>query len=133
MSGSFSRSKGANFERAVANMFKEVFGDDQVRRGLGQARNGSEVADVDCPFFWIECKRGKKCDPKGALRQADVASKNDDRVPVAVTKEDFADPMVTMYLEDFLELLGDWVEKGKFLAERANKIDRSRGGGNGGA
>jgi hypothetical protein len=131
MSGSFSRTKGANFERAIANIFKGIFGEDNVKRGLGQSRSGSEVPDVDCPYFWIECKRGAKCDPKGALRQADAASKDDLRVPLAVTKEDFQDPMVTMYLDDFCELLADWVAKGVFLNDRAKKIEEA--GGQGGA
>ena len=73
MGGRSARRKGADFERTMVHRFREVFGDEDVRRGL-QSR-GEEVPDVDVPCFWIECKREKHTNPKAALAQAaDAAS-----------------------------------------------------------
>lgn len=86
--------------------FREIFGNDQVRRGL-QSRSGEEVPDVEVPCFWIECKREKRTNPRAALMQAaDAATKG--RIPIAVCKDDRRDPIVTLLLEDFLELVGQW-------------------------
>ena len=106
MSGRASRRKGHDFERDVARRFREVFGDDDVRRGL-QSRSGEEVPDVDVPCVWIECKREKRTNPKAALRQAEGdATKG--RIPIAICKDDRADTTVTLLFEDFLELVREW-------------------------
>lgn len=105
MGGRSSRRKGADFERAMVHRFREVFGDEDVRRGL-QSR-GEEVPDVDVPCFWVECKREKRTSPKAALAQAvDAAPKG--RIPIAICKEDRSDATVTLLLDDFLELVREW-------------------------
>ena len=67
--------------------FAEVFGADRVRRGL-QFRDGAECADVVAPALWIECKRGKRTNPRGALAQAKEASLGKGVWPLAVCKDD---------------------------------------------
>jgi len=105
MGGRSSRRKGADFERAMVHRFREVFGDDDVRRGL-QSR-GEEVPDVDVPCFWIECKREKRTSPRAALEQAvDAAPKG--RIPIAICKDDRRETTVTLLLDDFLELVREW-------------------------
>jgi hypothetical protein len=102
--GSMEREKGASFERDVANEFKEVF--PSARRGLGQARDAGEVADVaEVGPFWPECKHHKKTNARAALAQAVKASKKSGRIPIAVCKDNFAEPTVTMRFSDFLALL----------------------------
>ena len=104
--GRASRRKGHDWEREVATRFREIFGNEQVRRGL-QSRSGEEVPDVEVPCFWIECKREKRTNPRAALTQAvDAATKG--RIPIAVCKDDRRDPIVTLLLDDFLELVGEW-------------------------
>ncbi len=78
-----------------------------VRRGI-QCR-GEEVADVDCPVFWVEAKRGKKPNIRGALRQAIEAAPKG-RIPIAVVRDDHAEEIVTLLLDDFLDLVGEWWE-----------------------
>ncbi len=106
MSGAASRRKGARFERAMVHRFREVMPDAEVRRGL-QSRGGDEVADVDCPVFWPELKRGKKPNIRGALRQAIKAAPKG-RIPIAVVRDDRAEEIVTLLLDDFLDLVSEW-------------------------
>ena len=105
MNGRSSRRKGADFERAMVHRFREVFGTDEVRRGL-QSR-GEDVADVDCPIFWPELKRGKQPNIRAALAQAIEAAPKG-RIPIAVCKDDRRDATVTLLLDDFLELVREW-------------------------
>lgn len=106
MSGSMSRRKGARFEREMVHRFREAMPTAEVRRGL-QSRSGDEVADVDCPVFWPELKRGKKPNIRAALKQAiDAAPKG--RIPIAVVRDDRAEAIVTLLLDDFLDLVTEW-------------------------
>ena len=107
MSGRASRRKGHQWERDVANRFKEVFGRDKVRRGL-QYREGAECPDVVAPCFWIECKRRKQTNPRAALRQAIEDSGGKGFWPLAVCKDDGQPAFVSMTLDDFLELVTEW-------------------------
>ena len=84
MSGRRSRRKGAAFEREVSNLLKQIYPD--ARRGIGQARSGGEVADVEGTPWWVECKRKKKCSIPAAWRQACEAT--DGRPCLVVAKDD---------------------------------------------
>lgn len=106
MSGATSRRKGARFERAMVHRFREAMPDAEVKRGL-QSRSGEEVADLDCPVFWPELKRGKKPNIRGALKQAIEAAPKG-RIPIAVIRDDRAEEIVTLLLDDFLELIAEW-------------------------
>ncbi len=108
MSGLHSRRKGADFERALVREFRERMPDATVRRGL-QARSGDEVPDVDLPCFWLEAKRHRRTNVKGALAQASAAAPKG-RWPIAVCKDDGEAAVIAMQLDDFLELLGEWWE-----------------------
>jgi hypothetical protein len=105
--GARSRRKGAVWERDLVHIFAEVFGPENVRRGL-QYRDGADAADVIAPALWIEAKVGKLTNPRAALRQAKEASAGKGLLAVAVCKDDRDDPFVTMALDDFLDLLKEW-------------------------
>jgi len=107
VSGRASRRKGVDFERQLARRFAEVFGRDQVRRGL-QYRDGADAPDVIAPCLWIEAKRGKQTNPRAALRQAAEASAGKGYWPLAVCKDDQQPAFVVMELEDFLEFATEW-------------------------
>jgi hypothetical protein len=107
VSGAGARRKGLDWEREVVRRFAEVFGADQVRRGF-QFRDGSEIPDVVAPIFAIECKRGKRTDPKGALKQAMRGADGKGLWALAVSKDDNEPAIVTMHLDDFLELVREW-------------------------
>jgi len=108
MGGRSARVKGAGWERELAKILAEVLGDG-VKRGLGQTRAGGEVPDVVAPPYWVEAKRMKRCSPKAALAQA-VEAMAESRspeftTPVAICKDDRQSPTVTMFLNDWLELV----------------------------
>ncbi len=112
------RTKGAAWERAVRDFFIEAMPGATVRRGLGQARSGGEVADVDCPVFWVECKVGKMPNPRAALEQAKEAAAPG-RIPIAVVKDDRHEPFVCLALDDFLDFVKEWWE--------ANELGKGNG------
>lgn len=106
MTGSRSRRKGAAFERELVQRFRDVMPDADVRRGL-QYRTGEEAPDVDCPVFWPEAKRGKLPNVRAALRQSTDAAPPG-RIPIAIIRDDHAEPFVALGLDDFLELVREW-------------------------
>ncbi len=66
--GRYSRTKGAAFEREIANALKVLW--PGARRGIGQARNAGEVPDVDGTPYWIETKHHKRVNIRKAYDQA---------------------------------------------------------------
>lgn len=98
--GSAERRKGHDFERKVAKELREIF--PEAKRGLNQVRLG-EGADVEIPWFFIECKHHKVAPLRSALKQAQ--DNTDGRMPVAICKDDRADPIVLMTYEDFKKIL----------------------------
>ena len=107
--GRGARIKGANFERALAKVFRDEIG-IEAQRGLAQTRGGgAEVADVHMDYLHIEAKRHKKCNIKKALEQAIEDSMGKSKIPVAITKDDRKPPLVTMKLDDWIELFKCYV------------------------
>ena len=104
--GKYQRDKGANFERYVANRLKEVFG-PRTTRSSGQCFKGDLRADVDCPEIWVECKVGKRPNIKAALEQAEEAEAGakTGKSPVAICKWDRQEPIASMRLDFFIELI----------------------------
>ena len=104
--GKRSRTKGAAWERALANILKAIWPD--AKRGIGQSRWGGEVPDVDGTVFWIEAKVGQQPNMRGAMRQAEEAS--DGRPCIAVVKDNSltnkpADVWVVMRFDTFVQLV----------------------------
>ncbi len=110
--GRGARAKGASFERHVANVLKTIW--PGARRGLGQARQGREVPDVDGTPFWVELKH-KKARPQiqAAWQQAlddstaDAAARSaglPGRRPIAITRQNNGPILVTMAIEDWVAL-----------------------------
>jgi len=101
--GARSRRKGAAWERALVQRFRDAYPDVSVRRGF-QARSGSEAPDIDAPGLWIEAKHGRCVNLRAALAQA-IACAPSDRRPIAVCKDNRTEPLVVMRLDDFFELV----------------------------
>lgn len=108
--GARSRRKGATWERDLAARWRERF-HLEVKRGIGQMRDASEVADVTgLPGFWVEAKHGAMPNPRAALAQAHEACGERPLWPIAVIKDDRRAPFVCMTLDDFEDLVGEWME-----------------------
>jgi len=98
------RTKGHNFERAVARDLREILG--YGKRGF-QSRDGTESPDVVVPYFSVECKAHKTAPVRKALQQAIDCSK-EQKVPLAVLKDDYKPPFVVLLYSDFLDILSEW-------------------------
>lgn len=113
--GKMQRRKGQTWEREVASILSEFW--PNARRGIGQSRASGEVADVDIPDLWVECKHGQKVNYRAALAQALKAEfefrvRNfDENTPAAnkpfrrsivIAKDNNKAPVVFMQLDDFL-------------------------------
>lgn len=108
MSGRSSRTKGHAFERHIAKDLRESFPDylSDSKRGLQNRNHEDEVADVEIPVFFIECKRHKSTNIKAALLQAaESKSSDDDRIPLSICKDDRKPTIVSMYYDDFKKIL----------------------------
>jgi len=109
VTGAGSRRKGAAYERELARRWRDDLWPD-ARRGIGQTRSGGEVPDVDGTPFWVEAKRRKRHDVRGAMRQAVTAAAEagDERAPLVVARWDgdpADDALVCMRLADFEQLI----------------------------
>lgn len=108
------RRKGSRGELEVRDAWRKVFGDG-VKRGIGQAQDGSNQADVvGTGPFWVESKLGKRTNVKAALRQAIEACGDRPVWPVAVCRDDNDEATVTMLQEDFLDLVAEWKARGEY-------------------
>jgi hypothetical protein len=111
--GRGARIKGATFERHLAKYFTDNT-KFEAKRGIGQSRmGGSEVSDVDMPIIHIEAKRHKRCHIKSALRQAIEDANVNGKIPVAITKDDRADILCTMRLEDWIHFFNAFIDNNK--------------------
>lgn len=108
--GRGARLKGANFERELAKYFNSHFHQMNAKRGLGQTRGGGEeIADVEMQYIHVEAKRHKRCNIKAALNQAIEDSKEKEKLPVAITKDDRKPILVTMEIDHWIELFKAYV------------------------
>jgi hypothetical protein len=108
--GRGARIKGATFERLLAKYFTDNT-PMEAKRGIGQSRRGgSEVSDVDMPIIHVEAKRHKRCNIKAALRQAIDDANVNGKIPVAITKDDRAEILCTMRLEDWIHFFNSYLK-----------------------
>lgn len=105
--GRAARNKGANGERELANYIREMWGYD-VHRGkvfYGE----SDVVGLD--GIHIECKRVEKLNIHRAMEQAvEEAKKREDGLPAVFHRKDRSEWLVTMRLDDWIDLYGAWKE-----------------------
>lgn len=130
-------AKGKEFEREIAARFREHMPGCNARRGLSQSRCAEEGADVQVPFFHVECKR-YACSPVAALEQALEDCSGDGGVsralhpacsdhmwPLAITRANRQPAIAHMYLEDFLTLVAEWYELK--LGAKSNDAETDQG------
>lgn len=113
--GRGSRRKGASAEREAAEVLRPIFPD--VRRKAMQARGGAEGADLENVYpYWVEVGVGKAVSAIAKWEQAarDLAAdvsgyltdgEKPERVPIALTKRDRSEWLVTMSAEAWCDLV----------------------------
>lgn len=106
--GRGARRKGHRWERQLAKLLSAATGLD-FQKSIQQSRGGgAEESDVFCdslPWLHIEAKAHKKVSIKAAMKQAVSDTIETGKLPVAITKDDYKEPLVTMRLDDFIIFL----------------------------
>jgi hypothetical protein len=118
--GRSQRIKGRAFEQLVARLFRRVW--PEAKRGIGQARMGGEVPDVDPhPDWWIECKHQRSCSWRAAYKQALEANDGRRQRVLAVTRDTGGDVFAHLKLNDLLDLLEELAWERKRAGEEAER------------
>lgn len=105
------RTKGHSWEREVARRFREI-GFSEAKRGLQTRGGAAECPDVHAGPFDVECKVGKRPPIRQALDTATEHARRG-QIGIAVIKEDRKPPFVVIGLDDFLDLVQEWKQRGE--------------------
>jgi hypothetical protein len=104
--GKTSRRKGHNFEREIAKLLRQYY--PNAKRQLEyQEGVGFDIAETG--DLSIQCKVGKSFKIEKALKEAVRPSK----IPLAITKKDRGDIVVSMYWKDFEFFLVSYLDSKK--------------------
>ena len=110
-----SKDKGKRFERALASRFRE-YGYD-ARRTAQYCGNTGEAADVvGLPGVHVEAKHQETMRLYDWMAQA-VRDAGGESLPAVFHKKNNADILVTMRLEDWMQLYREW-DAGMDMKER---------------
>lgn len=102
-----SKQKGARFERHLASLFRE-YGYD-ARRTAQYCGNTGDASDVvGLPGLHIEAKHQNQMRLYEWVSQAKRDSKGTGNLPAVFHKKDYAEILVTMTLDDFMNLYREW-------------------------
>jgi hypothetical protein len=105
-----SKAKGARFERLLASKFRE-HGYDEARRTAQYCGNTGDASDVvGLPGLHIEAKHQEKMCLYDWMSQAvrDAEAGGEGNLPAVFHKKNNADILVTMKLDDFMNLYREW-------------------------
>ena len=101
-----SKAKGARFERNLASRLRE-YGYD-CRRGQQYCGANGDADVVGLPGLHIEAKHQETMRLYEWMSQAKRDSKGTGRLPAVFHKKNNAAILVTMELEDFMNLYREW-------------------------
>lgn len=105
--GKSSREKGARGERELAKLLRDMYGYD-TRRGYVFYRENDVLG---LSGVHIEVKRVEKLNISNAMEQAvESAARRQDGVPTVFHRKDREGWLVTMRLEDWIDMYGAWAE-----------------------
>lgn len=96
-----SRDKGARFERQIANVLKER--GYEARRGQQYCGTNGDADVIGLPGVHIECKAVERLNVSAAYAQSQRDAR-DGEVPVVVHKKSREPIMITLLLDDFLDI-----------------------------
>ena len=102
-----SKQKGIRFELKVASRLRD-YGYDS-RRTAQYCGNTGDAADVvGLPGLHVECKHAEQMRLYEWMAQAKRDSEGTDRLPAVFHKKNYAEILVTMELDDFMNLYREW-------------------------
>lgn len=104
-----SKQKGARFERLLASKFREH--GYEARRTAQYCGNTGDASDVvGLPGIHVEAKHQERMQLYEWMAQAirDAEAGGEGRLPAVFHKKNNADILVTMRLEDFMNLYREW-------------------------
>ena len=111
-----SKQKGARFERSLASKFKEY--GYEARRTAQYCGNTGDASDVvGLPFIHIEAKHQERMQLYDWIEQAKRDSKGNGNLPVVFHKKNNAEILVTMTLDDWMQIYKEYESSQKGGAE----------------
>lgn len=112
-----SKDKGKRFERTLARLLRE-YGYDDARRTNQYCGNTGDASDVvGLPGLHIECKHQERMSLYDWVAQAKRDSDGTGRLPAVFHKKNNAEVLVTMTIDDFMQIYREW-EAGMDLERR---------------
>ena len=103
-----SKDKGARFERLLASKFRE-YGYEDARRTAQYCGNTGDASDVvGLPGIHIEAKHQEQMRLYDWMAQAVRDAGESDKLPAVFHKKNNADILVTMRLQDWMEIYREW-------------------------
>lgn len=103
-----SRQKGARGERELAKLLRYMGYD--ARRGQQYCGANGDADVVGLDGLHIECKRVERLNIHQAMEQAESDAREKEK-PAVFHRKDRTDWLVTMKLEDFMELYEAWSKR----------------------
>lgn len=100
-----SRAKGAGGERELAKKLRE-YGYD-CRRGQQFSGANGDADVVGLPGIHIECKRVERLNLEDAMAQS-MRDAREGEIPVVMHRKTRSPWLVTMTLEDWIEIYREW-------------------------
>lgn len=117
-----SKQKGARFERLLASKFREY--GYEARRTAQYCGNTGDASDVvGLPGLHIEAKHQERMQLYEWMAQAKRDSDGTGRLPAVFHKKNNADILVSMRLEDFMEVYREFASD---LLLKENENDRPK-------
>ena len=101
-----SRAKGARFERTLASKFREY--GYNCRRGQQYCGSNGDADVVGLPGIHVEAKAVERMQLYDWMAQAKRDSAGSGRIPAVFHKKNNAEILVTMTLDDWLNLYREW-------------------------
>ena len=106
--GRRSRNRGANGERELSKIFNEFYGYNTHRGYVFHKQ--SDVVGLE--GIHVECKRVEKLNIHNAMKQAiEESEKRKDGLPTVFHRRNREGWLVTMRLEDWMDLYGGWIDE----------------------
>ena len=104
-----SRQKGARAERELAHKLTDLSA-FSCRRGQQFSGANGDPDVVGLPMIHIECKAVERLQLRDAMTQSERDTR-DEEIPVVMHKKNRQPWLVTLNLEDFMQMYNVWIKE----------------------